>query len=57
MLLAQFATGFDHRMLVVNGKMVSVNKRVPGHVIGDGKHTIEQLVEIVYAYTRRGVEH
>ena len=29
-LLEQFATGFDHRMLVVDGKLVAVAKRVPG---------------------------
>ena len=41
--------GFDHRMLVVGGKLVAVAKRVPGHVVGDGKHTVEQLVEQVNA--------
>ncbi|RUS68845.1 hypothetical protein EGW08_023391 [Elysia chlorotica] len=56
-LLEQFATGFDHRMLVVDGKLVAVAKRVPGHVVGDNKHTIEELVEIVNQDPRRGVGH
>ena len=56
-LVEQYATGFDHRMLVVNGKLVAVAKRVPGHVIGDGKHTIEELIEIVNQDPRRGVGH
>jgi cyanophycin synthetase len=56
-LLEQFATGFDHRMLVVNGKLVAVAKRVPGHVVGDGKHTIEELLNIVNEDPRRGVGH
>ena len=56
-LLEQFATGFDHRMLVVDGKLVAVAKRVPGHVIGDGKHTVEQLIDIVNEDPRRGVGH
>ncbi|KEI35668.1 cyanophycin synthase [Francisella sp. W12-1067] len=56
-LIEQYATGFDHRMLVVNGKLVAVAKRVPGHVIGDGKHTIEELVDIVNQDPRRGVGH
>jgi cyanophycin synthetase len=56
-LVEQYATGFDHRMLVVNGKLVAVAKRVPGHVVGDGKHTIEQLVDIVNEDPRRGVGH
>lgn len=56
-LLEQFATGFDHRMLVVNGKLVAVAKRVPGHVVGDGKHTVKELVDIVNEDPRRGVGH
>ncbi len=49
--------GFDHRMLVVNGVLIAVAKRVPGHVVGDGVHTIEQLVEIVNQDPRRGIGH
>ena len=49
--------GFDHRLLVVNGKLVAAAKRVPGHVVGDGKHTLEELVDIVNQDPRRGVGH
>ncbi|HYE96632.1 MAG TPA: cyanophycin synthetase [Rubricoccaceae bacterium] len=56
-LVEQFVQGFDHRMLVINGALVAVAKRVPGHVVGDGRHTIEQLVEIINADPRRGVGH
>ncbi|MEP0546063.1 MAG: cyanophycin synthetase [Rhodothermales bacterium] len=56
-LVESFVTGFDHRMLVVNGQLVAVAKRVPGHVVGDGEHTIAELVEIVNADPRRGVGH
>ena len=56
-LVESFITGYDHRMLVVNNELVAVAKRVPGHVIGDGVHTIEQLVEIVNKDPRRGVGH
>lgn len=56
-LVERFIVGFDHRMLVVDGKLVAVAKRVPGHVIGDGKHTIAQLVDIVNLDPRRGVGH
>src|SRR5690606_15118305 len=56
-LVEGFVEGFDHRMLVVNGKLVAVAKRVPGHVVGDGRHTIEELVEIVNEDPRRGVGH
>jgi cyanophycin synthetase len=56
-LVESFLTGFDHRMLVVNGELVAVAKRVPGHVVGDGKNTIAQLVDIVNEDPRRGVGH
>ena len=56
-LVESFVSGFDHRMLVVGGHLVAVAKRVPGHVVGDGERTIEQLVEAVNADPRRGVGH
>ena len=56
-LVESFVTGLDHRMLVVNGELVAVAKRVPGHVVGDGKHTIADLVEIVNSDPRRGIGH
>ena len=56
-LVESFVTGFDHRMLVVNGKLVAVAKRVPGHVVGDGKHTIEELVAVINSDPRRGIGH
>ncbi|NOC92534.1 cyanophycin synthetase [Ruegeria sp. HKCCD6604] len=56
-LVESFVTGFDHRMLVVNNKLVAVAKRVPGHVVGDGTHTIAELVDIVNEDPRRGIGH
>ena len=56
-LAESFVTGFDHRMLVVNNELVAVAKRVPGHVIGDGKKTIAELVDIVNSDPRRGIGH
>ncbi len=56
-IVESFIAGEDHRMLVINGELVAVAKRVPGHVTGDGVHTIEQLVEQVNQDPRRGVGH
>ncbi|MBL8618172.1 MAG: cyanophycin synthetase [Deltaproteobacteria bacterium] len=56
-LVETFIKGFDHRMLVVNGELVAVAKRVPGHVVGDGEHSIAQLVEITNQDPRRGIGH
>lgn len=49
--------GDDHRLLVVNGELVAAARRVPGHIVGDGEHTVEQLVAIVNQDPRRGVGH
>ncbi|MBE9549712.1 MAG: cyanophycin synthetase [Proteobacteria bacterium] len=56
-LIESMIQGFDHRMLVVNGELVAVAKRVPGHVVGDGKHSIKDLMDIVNEDPRRGVGH
>ena len=44
-------------MLVVNNELVAVAKRVPGHVVGDGKSSIEQLIDKVNEDPRRGIGH
>ena len=56
-IVESFITGYDHRMLVVNGHLVAVAKRVPGHVVGDGKQTIVQLIDEVNSDPRRGIGH
>ena len=56
-LVESFIEGMDHRMLVVNNELVAVAKRVPGHVVGDGRHTIAELVDIVNQDPRRGIGH
>jgi cyanophycin synthetase len=56
-LIESFITGMDHRMLVVNNELVAVAKRVPGHVVGDGKQTLVELIEEVNSDPRRGIGH
>ena len=56
-LVESYIEGLDHRMLVVNNQLVAVAKRVPGHVVGDGRSTIAELVEIVNQDPRRGIGH
>ena len=56
-IVESFYTGKDYRVLVVGGRMVAVAERVPAHVIGDGTHTVGELVDIVNADPRRGVGH
>ncbi|MEN8149311.1 MAG: cyanophycin synthetase [Planctomycetota bacterium] len=56
-IVEAFIEGLDHRMLVVDGELVAVAQRRPGHVIGDGTRTIEELVEIINQDPRRGIGH
>lgn len=56
-LVESYITGFDHRILVVNNELVAVAKRVPGHVVGDGKSNIAELIGVVNSDPRRGVGH
>ena len=56
-IVETFQAGDDHRLLVVNGELVAATRRTPGHVIGDGKTSVAELVEIVNQDPRRGVGH
>jgi cyanophycin synthetase len=56
-IVETYLTGFDHRMLVVNGELIAVAKRVPGHVVGDGEHTVGELVDLTNRDPRRGIGH
>jgi len=56
-IVENFLSGDDHRLLVVNGELVAATRRTPGHVVGDGTRSIVQLVDIVNQDPRRGVGH
>jgi cyanophycin synthetase len=56
-LVESFITGDDHRLLVVNGTLVAATRRTPGHVVGDGMHTVAELIAIVNQDPRRGIGH
>ncbi len=56
-IVETYLSGEDHRLLVINGELIAATRRTPGRVIGDGAHTIRQLVELVNRDPRRGVGH
>ncbi|WP_456440535.1 cyanophycin synthetase [Psychroserpens sp.] len=56
-ILEKFITGEDYRLLVINNKLVAAAKRTPAHVIGDGKSTIQELIDKVNEDPRRGYGH
>ncbi len=45
-LVQQQIYGTDHRLLAVGGKFAAALERVPAYVDGNGKDTIERLIEI-----------
>ncbi len=49
--------GEDHRLLVINYQLVAAAKRTPAHVVGDGKSTIQELIDKVNEDPRRGYGH
>ena len=56
-LVERYLYGKDYRVLVVNDQVIAVAERVPAHVVGDGKHTIAELIEITNRDPRRGIGH
>lgn len=56
-IVEKYITGSDYRLLVINNKLVAGALRSPAHVIGDGKSTIEELIDIVNSDPRRGYGH
>jgi cyanophycin synthetase len=54
-IVEEYIRGEDYRFLVINYKLVSVAKRTPALVVGDGKSTIAQLIEEENKNPERGV--
>ena len=56
-MVERYIPGDDFRCLVVGGRLVAAARRDPPQVIGDGKHTVRELVEEVNKDPRRGTGH
>ena len=56
-IVEKFITGFDFRVLIIDNKLVAAAKRVPAHVVGNGKDTIQQLIDTTNLDPRRGYGH
>ena len=56
-IVEKFITGYDHRILVINYKFICAAQRKPAAVFGDGKSTIQQLIDAVNSDPRRGYGH
>ena len=56
-LVEEQVAGRQYRLCVVNGRLVAGAERIPAHVVGDGLHTIAELVAIVNLDPARGCGH
>lgn len=56
-IIEKFITGFDYRLLVINNVLVAAALRTPANVVGDGKLTVQELIDKVNSDPRRGFGH
>ena len=56
-IVEKFITGFDFRVLVINNEVIAAAQRVPAHVVGNGKNTIQELIDVTNEDPRRGYGH
>jgi len=56
-IVEKFITGDDYRLLVIDYKLIAVAKRTPAHVVGDGKSTVQELIDEVNKDPKRGYGH
>ncbi|MFY7811042.1 MAG: cyanophycin synthetase [Flavobacterium sp.] len=56
-IVEKFITGFDFRVLIIDNKLVAAAKRVPANIVGNGKNTIQELIDETNKDPRRGYGH
>eukprot|EP00828_Plagiopyla_frontata_P027681 TRINITY_DN3591_c0_g2_i1.p1 TRINITY_DN3591_c0_g2~~TRINITY_DN3591_c0_g2_i1.p1 ORF type:complete len:911 (-),score=144.48 TRINITY_DN3591_c0_g2_i1:845-3577(-) len=56
-LVEKFYTGNDYRACVVNYKVVAVSQRLCPFIIGDGKKTVKQCIDLLNEDSLRGEDH
>jgi len=56
-IVETYLHGDDYRLLVVGVELIAATRRTPGHVVGDGVHSVKQLVDTVNQDPRRGIGH
>lgn len=56
-MVERYLPGHDYRMLIIGNQLIAAARRDPPHVIGDGTHTVRELVDQVNSDPRRGEGH
>ncbi len=56
-IVEKFAPGDDYRLLVIGDRVIAAARRESAQVIGDGVHTIKELIDAINLDPRRGDDH
>ncbi|KUO96598.1 cyanophycin synthetase [Ferroacidibacillus organovorans] len=56
-VVEEYVRGRQYRLLVVDQRLVAAAERVPAHVVGDGVHAIQELIDRVNQQPERGEDH
>jgi cyanophycin synthetase len=56
-IVEKFINGCDFRVLVIDNKFVAAAKRTPACIKGDGKHSVQELIEKINTDPNRGNGH
>jgi cyanophycin synthetase len=56
-IVEKFISGYDFRVLVINNRFIAAALREPAHVTGNGKSTIQELIDKENSDPRRGYGH
>lgn len=56
-IIEEMCLGKDYRILVINGKMIAAAERTPPTVIGNGTHSIQELIDQLNLDPRRSEGH
>jgi len=56
-IVEKYIIGKEYRILVVNGQVAAVAQRIPARIKGDGKRTIQELIELENSNVLRGDDH
>ena len=56
-LIEEYIEGTEIRFYVQDGKVLAACERQSAHVMGDGKHTIQELIDLENKNPLRGIKH
>lgn len=43
--IQEFINGDEYRLILINGEIIDILKKTPAHIVGNGKNTINELIE------------